>query len=69
MNNGLIEDIKELQILRGISDAQLARQAGVDGSTWSKIKSGKANPGRKFLSGLVRIFPELHLSILQSLEE
>lgn len=62
--NNLIEDIKRLQTLKGISDAQLSRQAGVDPSTWSKIKSGKANMGGRFLRGLINAYPELHLSIL-----
>ena len=64
MSNNLIEDIKRLQKLKGLSDTQLARQIGVDLSTWSKIKSGKANPGGRFLRGIINAFPELHLSVL-----
>ncbi len=64
MNSRLVEDIKRLQTLKGLSDTQLARQIGVDLSTWSKIKSGDRNPGGRFLRGVINAFPELHLSIL-----
>jgi len=45
----LIEAIKQRQSQANLSDTALASLLGVDRSTWSKIKSGKRNPGIKFL--------------------
>jgi transcriptional regulator with XRE-family HTH domain len=63
--NKLIEDIKKVQNLKGLSDAELSRLIGVDASTWSKIKNGKSSPGGRFLRGLTRNFPELRLTVYE----
>jgi len=47
--NNLIEAIKQRQRQANLNDTALASLLGVDRSTWSKIKSGKRNPGIKFL--------------------
>lgn len=63
--NKLIEDIKKVQNLKGLSDAEFSRSIGVDASTWSKIKNGKAPPGGRFLRGIARNFPELRLTVFE----
>lgn len=47
--NNLIEAIKQRQSQAKLSDTALALLLGMDRSTWAKIKSGKRNPGIKFL--------------------
>lgn len=59
----LVEEIKKLQELRGLSDSRFAGSIGVDHSLWSKIKNGKALPGGKFLRGVMRTYPELIIAV------
>ena len=47
--NNLIEAIKQRQRQANLNDTALASLLGMDRSTWAKIKSGKRNPGIKFL--------------------
>ena len=47
--NSLIEAVKQKQRQDEITDNALASLLGIDRSTWSKIKSGKRNPGMKFI--------------------
>jgi len=57
--NNLIEAIKHKQKESDLTDNGLASILGIDRSTWSYIKSGKRNPGLKFLSAVANTFPEL----------
>jgi len=47
--NNLIEAIKQKQRQANLNDTAFALFLGMDRSTWAKIKSGKRNPGIKFL--------------------
>lgn len=62
--NNLVEDIKNLQTFRGLSDKELAQKLGVDPSTWSKIKNGHRPPGGKFLRAVAKQFPELRKALM-----
>jgi len=57
--NNLVEAIKQKQGQAELTDGALSKLLGIDRSTWSYIKSGKRNPGMKFLSSVASIFPEL----------
>jgi len=63
MTTELIEAIKKIQELKGLSGQAFSKSLGVDPSTWSKIKSGKAPPGVKFLRAVSRACPELRLAV------
>src|SRR3954469_3850457 len=40
----LTENIRHLREVRGLSQAQIARQAGIPRATWTHLESGAANP-------------------------
>lgn len=57
--NKLIEATKVKQKASGLSDKRFASSLGIDRSTWSYLKSGKRNPGMKFLAAIAQNFPDL----------
>lgn len=58
--NSLIEAIKQQQKREGLTDTELAKRIGLKGrSLWCEIKSGRRQPGLKFLRGIAREFPDL----------
>lgn len=59
----LIEAIKQMQELKGLSDQKFSKEIGLDPSWWSRIKNGKAHPGSKFLRAISRVYPELRLAV------
>jgi transcriptional regulator with XRE-family HTH domain len=63
--NTLIEKIKTAQRQKNLTDGGLSRVLCIDRSTWSYIKSGKRNPGAKFLCAVAQQLPELHFDVLQ----
>ena len=65
----LIQNIENLQKLKGLNDTQFAEAIGVDLSTWSKVKNGERRPSNNFLRGIVRAFPELHLAVLEEMKD
>lgn len=52
-----IEYIKQLQIKKGWSNAQLAMRMGVSKAHVGRIFSGKRDAGTKVISGIIRAFP------------
>lgn len=58
--NNLIEAVKKYQQDEKLSDNQLTKLLRIDRSTWSYIKSGKRNPGIKFLRAIAREIPKLN---------
>lgn len=52
-----IEYIKQLQIKKGWSNAQLAMRMGVSKAHVGRIFSGKREAGSKVISGIVKAFP------------
>jgi hypothetical protein len=65
----LIEAIKKEISLVGWNDAEFCRQSGIDPGLWSKVQGLDAKPGVKFLSALVRVFPQLGRNILDYVRE
>jgi len=59
----LIEEIKKLQQLKGLSDRKFSQAIGMDPGLWSKIKRGLCPPGGKFLMSVARTYPELQLAV------
>lgn len=57
--NNLIEAIKQKQKQAELSDMALTKLLGIDRSTWSYIRSGRRNPGMKFLVAVASKFPDL----------
>jgi len=68
--NNLIEAIKQYQANENLSDTQLGKLLGIDRSTWAYIKSGRRNPGVKFLRAVAHEIPQLasviHVEIFDS---
>lgn len=57
--DNLVDAIKQKQGQQKISDKKLASLLGIHRTTWAYIKSGRRNPGIKFLSAVANTFPEL----------
>ncbi|MFH1775077.1 MAG: hypothetical protein ABH839_00245 [Chloroflexota bacterium] len=55
----IVQALKDIQGRDGLSDRELARRIDVHRVSWSRIKTGRAPFGVKFLSGVRRAFPEL----------
>lgn len=51
--------LREYLKVNGISEAEFAKKIGVAHSTVNRVLNGKRNPGGKFISGVLKEFPEL----------
>ena len=60
----LVEALQKEQARRGLNSEQLCRLLGIEGSTWSRIKSGEFHPTRKFLMAVMRRLPGLGLMVV-----
>ncbi len=60
----LLDAIKDYQFYHHLNDCQFSDLIKVDPSTFSKVKSQKRHPGRRFLEALMQI-PELKLAVFQ----
>jgi transcriptional regulator with XRE-family HTH domain len=63
MPTNLIDEIKKLQQLKGLSDQKFSKAIGMDPGSWSRIKRGLVPPGGKFLTAVIQNFPELRLAV------
>lgn len=61
--DGLILKIKIRQLDEGLNLAGMADKLGVSPGTLSRVYNGKRIPGRKFLSGILRAYPDLQEDI------
>ena len=52
ISSNLSNNLRQLREMRGLSQQQLARQAGIPRPTWASLESGSANPT---LSVLVKV--------------
>ncbi|MFH1485374.1 MAG: helix-turn-helix transcriptional regulator [Chloroflexota bacterium] len=55
----LIEAIAVRQAEAGWSDGQVAERLRVSRSMWQAVRTGGRMPGRRFLEGVAKGFPEL----------
>lgn len=60
ISSNLSNNLRQLREMRGLSQQQLARQAGIPRPTWASLESGSANPT---LSVLVKVATALGVSI------
>ena len=58
--NNLAENIRALRDARGMSQAQLAKAAGIPRPTWTNLESGGANPT---LAVLLKVAAALHVRL------
>jgi transcriptional regulator with XRE-family HTH domain len=58
--NNLAENVRLLRDARGLSQAQLAKAAGIPRPTWTNIESGAANPT---LAVLLKVAAALHVRL------
>jgi len=63
----ILKAIDQVEIIYRLSDSTFATRLGVDRSLISQFRSGKAEPGVKFLRAFAREFPEAQLSVFQYL--
>ena len=62
----LVGKLTTIQRTLGMSDAAFAAKLGLtDDSSWSLIRAGKRNMGRKTLRAVYRTFPELKDEIFE----
>ncbi|WP_236514536.1 XRE family transcriptional regulator [Sandaracinus amylolyticus] len=50
----LAENVRQLRAARGLTQAQLAKSAGVPRATWANLESGEANPTLHVISAVSR---------------
>ena len=63
---GLIEKLKTIQRTLNMSDAAFAKKLGLaDDSSWTQIRTGTRNMGRKSLRAVYSAFPELKDEIFE----
>ena len=63
-STNLANNIKQLREARGLTQAQLAKQAGIPRPTWANLESGSANPT---LSVLIKVANVLSVSLEEML--
>lgn len=61
----LIQQVKNLQKIKGISDMEFSRVAGIHFTSWSRIKNGHRTPSARVLGAIARAYPELQLAIFE----
>jgi len=49
---------EEYQKMEGWSDSELAKRMGVNKTQVWRVKEGHNNPGRDFIAGALKVFPE-----------
>jgi len=57
--NGLIKAIWERQKIEGLTLAEMASKLGISESYLCRIYQGRREPGRLFLEGVLRAYPDL----------
>lgn len=65
----LVETLVRRQIEMAETDAQFAHRFGVSRSAWTRIRLGGRRPGERFLSGVMRGFPDLILDCMAYLRD
>lgn len=50
--------LEKLQSTKGWNDTELAEQMGIDRVQVWRVKEGHNEPGRAFISGALKVFPE-----------
>ena len=65
----IIKKIIEKQKELALSDASFSRELGISRPLWALLKSGKREPGMKFIKAVMRMFPELTVDVLQYLSK
>lgn len=65
----LIEALVAKQRERGLTDAEFASSLGASRPMWSMVRSGHKRPGRKFLQGVMRRYPDLTSECLAYLRD
>ena len=61
----LIQQVENLQKLKGLSDMEFSRRAGIHFTSWSRIKNGHREPSARVLGAIARAFPELSLAVYE----
>lgn len=64
VTQSLIDKIKALQEAEGLSETDFARRLGMSRANWFLIKKGERQLTNKFLSGVMGVFPQLTVDIL-----
>ena len=59
MTRTLVDTIEQYKQINRISDAEFIKKLGLNPSTWYLIKTGKREPGVKFLKALLNAYPDL----------
>ncbi|GAG91156.1 unnamed protein product, partial [marine sediment metagenome] len=58
--DNILEEVKKLQLARGLTDSQIADRLGYhQRENWNKIKCGRAPANEIFQMRVMRAFPEL----------
>ena len=56
-----IHELRNRQLAENMPDAEFAALLGVSVSMWRAVRYGAKHPGRKFLTGVARAFPDVDL--------
>lgn len=52
------EYFEELQGRKGLNDSELAAEMGINRVQLWRVKEGRNQPGRSFIAGALKVFPE-----------
>lgn len=61
----LINAISEMKDKHKLNDRQFSLSLNINPSYWSYMKRGLRKPGEKFLSALIRVYPELNTEVIR----
>lgn len=65
----LTEKLKAKQVREGLSDVAFSKKLGISRQTWAFVKGGTRKPGMKFLSAVIKTYPDLQLDVYKVMNE
>ena len=66
--NNLVAEMAAIQKKHGLTDRDMGARLNISHSYWIYLRSGKKNPGRKFVVGVLNAFPFLETEAIECLK-
>jgi len=67
--DGLVDRLVQMQKVMAWSNTDMAKRLDITYAYWTMLQNGTRRPGRKFLVGVIKAFPQLEEEALRFLRE
>ncbi len=65
----LVAEVIDVQERLRLGDREMAKRLGISHSYWLALRSGRRQPGRKFVVSVLRVLPILEPEVIQCLKQ